>query len=260
MRQRIAITLISLGMLTAGSGFARRPAPEEETKKQDAVKRGADLEAKLAKAKRLLQNGRYAEAEEAYETIEKEAKASPAARVAIVLGKTDAQSGQGEYAEAIKELETLAASADLPATSRADIAARLADLLLNRGRWDEADARAKDALKADPDHLLGRWVEARLLDLRGELDKGVAACKWFVDHYNDKQAEIAKSAESLLLVGQAAERYYRATARGEELSSSLNDVINEIYEGALKADPNCWQAPWLEGRLFLSGYNERAAT
>ena len=23
--------------------------------------------------------------------------------------------------------------------------------------------------------------------------------------------------------------------------------------------PNCWQAPLLEGRLFLSGYNERAA-
>ena len=62
------------------------------------------------------------------------------------------------------------------------------------------------------------------------------------------------------MVGQAAERYYRATARGEELSDALNDVINEIYEGALRADPNCWQAPWLEGKLFLSGYNERAAT
>ena len=48
-------------------------------------------------------------------------------------------------------------------------------------------------------------------------------------------------------------------ARGDELSDSLNDVINEIYEGALRADPHCWQAPWLEGRLFLSGYNEAAA-
>ena len=36
-------------------------------------------------------------------------------------------------------------------------------------------------------------------------------------------------------------------------------MISEIYEGALRADPHCWQAPWLEGRLFLSGYNEAAA-
>ena len=44
------------------------------------------------------------------------------------------------------------------------------------------------------------------------------------------------------------------------MSDSLNDVINQVYEAALKADPQCWQAPWLEGRLFLSGYNESAAT
>ena len=71
--------------------------------------------------------------------------------------------------------------------------------------------------------------------------------------------ELAKDADALLIIGQAAERYYRAQARGEELSESLNDVINEIYEGALRADPKCWQAPWLEGRLFLSGYHEGAA-
>jgi tetratricopeptide (TPR) repeat protein len=260
MGQRIAIGLMSLGMLAAGSAFARRPDPAEPAETGRAAKTGADLEAGLAAAKRLLQNGRYAEAEEAYAALEKDAKGNASSRVAIVLGETDAQAGQGEYAKAIKGLEALAASADLPAANRADVLARLAELLLNRGRWDEADARAREALKADPDHLLGRWVEARLLDLRGDLDKGVLACKWFVDRYNEKQAEIARSAESLLLVGQAAERYYRAAARGEELSGALNDVINEIYEGALRADPNCWQAPWLEGRLFLSGYNERAAT
>ena len=47
----------------------------------------------------------------------------------------------------------------------------------------------------------------------------------------------------MLLVGQAAERYYRAKARGEELSESLNDVINEIYEGALRADPQLLAGP-----------------
>ncbi len=107
--------------------------------------------------------------------------------------------------------------------------------------------------------MQARWVEARLLDLRGELDKAVAACKWFVDRYNEKRPDIAKDAASMLLVGQAAERYYRASARGEELKDALNDVINDLYEGALRTDPNCWQAPWLQGRLFLSGYDERSA-
>ena len=102
-------------------------------------------------------------------------------------------------------------------------------------------------------------MEARLLELRGELAKAVTAWKWFVDRYNQKQAEIVKSAESLILVGQAAERYYRASARGQELSDSLNAVINDIYEAAARVDPNCWQGLLLQGRLFLSGYNERLA-
>ncbi len=66
----------------------------------------------------------------------------------------------------------------------------------------------------------------------------------------------SEDADALLLIGQAAERYAWATFRGEDLAEQLNDVINEIYEGALQADPHCWQAAWLEGRLFLNGYRE----
>ena len=140
-----------------------------------------------------------------------------------------------------------------------DLAARLADLLFDRGDWDGAKASVHQALKVDPDHLAARWVAARLLEARGKRDDVIPAWKWFVDRYNARHDEVTQNAQALLIVGQAAERYYRAVARGEELSDSLNDVINEIYEGAIKADPHCWQAPWLEGRLFLSGYNEAAA-
>ncbi len=260
MGHRTAIGLLTLGMLAAGSGFARRPLLADDEKAQGAPANASEPAARLAEAKRLLQNGRYAESEEACTNLEGEAKGTaPELKAAILLVKTNAQASQGEYAKAIKELEGLSALAGLPAPRKADVLARLAELHLDRGRWEEADSRAREALKIDPDHLLSRWIEVRLLDLHGELEKAVEGCKWFVDHYNDKQAELAKSAESLLLIGQAAERYYRATARGEELSSSLNDVINEIYEGAFRADPNCWQAPWLEGKLFLSGYNERSA-
>ncbi len=217
-------------------------------------------DAELKEARRLLHNGRYAEAEEAFTAVQAAASKrpgglTPAIKVALALGLAECQSSQGEYAKAIEILK--AAEAGDP--KNADLPARLSDLYLTRGDWDAAEAAMKRAEKIDPDHLAARWTEAQLLDLRGETEKAIVACKWFIDRYNERRAEIVRDAEALLLVGQASERYYRATARGDELSDSLNDVINEIYEMALRADRDCWRAPWLEGRLFLSGYNEAAA-
>jgi tetratricopeptide (TPR) repeat protein len=222
-------------------------------------KGGAEIKG-LDEARRLLQNGRYAEAEEAYAAAEAEARKAPGGvapplGLAVALGLAECRASQGEYGKAIKGLEELATKEP----KNADVAARLAELRFQRGDWEAADAAAKKALDASPDHLLGRWIAARLLEVRGKREESVQACKWFVEHYNHRPPDLARNALGLLLVGQAAERYYRATARGEELSDSLNDVINEIYEAALRADPNCWQAPWLEGKLFLSGYNERSA-
>lgn len=207
-------------------------------------------------ARRLLQNGRYAEAQDAYETLLKAENLSADDRARAVLGQADCLASQGKVAKAIEATAELAAQQP----KNADLAAKVADLAFSRGDWDRAAAAAKDALKADPNHLAAHWVEARLLEARGEHDQAIEAWKWFVDQYNQRQPEITKDAASLLIIGQASERYYRALARGDELSDALNDVINEIYEGALKADPHCWQAPWLEGRLFLSGYNEAAAS
>jgi tetratricopeptide (TPR) repeat protein len=216
---------------------------------------------KLEDAERLLRNGRYAEAEESLTALESEEKKQPgglkpALKVSLALDKAECQASQGEYGKAIAGLK--AAVADEPKNS--DLAAQLASIYLVRGDWEAAEAAMRQAAKLAPDHFLTRWVEGRLLELRGELAKAVVTWKWFVDRYNEKKADIVTNAPALVLVGQAAERYYRASARGEELADSLNDVINDIYEAALRVDPNCWQAPLLEGRLFLSGYNERSAT
>jgi cellulose synthase operon protein C len=221
---------------------------------------GEETSTRIKEAQRLLRNGRYAEAEEKLKAIRDEAKAapgrlSPEVRIAISLDEAECRASQGEYGKAIEGLK--AAETEHP--KNADLPARRADLLVLRGDWDAADGATKRALKLDANHLQARWVEARLLELRGEIEKSVVAWKWFVDRYNEKRAEIVASADALVLVGQAAERYYRASARGEQLADGLNDVINDIYEAALRADPNCWQAPMLEGRLFLSGYKERAA-
>jgi tetratricopeptide (TPR) repeat protein len=216
----------------------------------------ADEKATPDAARRLWQNGRYAEALEAYDALVKApGERTPADRVKIALGRADAMASQGEYEQAAEALEK--AVADQPQS--ADLRARLADLKFTRGDWEGAGADAAEAIKADPDHLPARWVEARLLEATGELDKAVEAWKWFVDRYNARRNEISKDADALLIVGQASERYYRAKARGEELKDSLVDVISELYEGAIRTDPHCWQAPWLEGRLFLSAYDESKA-
>lgn len=211
----------------------------------------------LDKARQLWQGGRYAEAQEAYEAFEKQAKddLAPALRVRLTLGQADCLASQGEYGKAIDLLARRAESQP----KEAGLWAKLADLKLTRGDWTGAEEASRKALEADADHLLGRWVAARLLEVQGKVDEAVNAWKWFVDRYNERHADLSRDAEAMLIVGQAAERYYRAVARGDELAEQLNDVINEIYEGALRADPRCWQAPWLEGRLFLSGYNEGAA-
>ena len=45
-----------------------------------------------------------------------------------------------------------------------------------------------------------RFVQARLLELKGDLEKSVDAFKWFVDRYNEKQAEIVTSADPAAVI------------------------------------------------------------
>jgi Tfp pilus assembly protein PilF len=211
----------------------------------------------LDEARRLWQNGRYPEAQERYEALLKEPeKLERDVWVKAVLGRADCLVSQGEILTAINEIAQAALAVEPP---NADLAARLAELRFSRGDWTGAERALGEALQADANHLAARWVAAQLLEARGQGDEAVQAWKWFIDQYNARQPAIKRDAAALLIVGQASERYYRAEARGEKLSDALNDVISEIYEGALQADPHCWQAPWLEARLFLSAYNEAAA-
>jgi tetratricopeptide (TPR) repeat protein len=205
----------------------------------------------LGDARKLLRTGKYAEAVEAFRAIE----GDEATEARAAAGLADALASQGEYGQAIEAL----GKAVEAQPANPDLLARLADLEYVRGDWDGAAAHAGEARRAKDDHLAARWVEARLLESRGERDEALKAWEWFLDYQNAHSREIRRDADALLIVGQAAERYFRAKARGEELGQSLSDVINTIYEAALAADPDCWQAAWLEGRLFLSGYRERDA-
>ncbi len=200
-------------------------------------------------ARTLWKTGKYAEAQEAYEALAKAADLKPAAKETIALGLADCLLSQGQPDRALATLKAV----NPPS---ADVHARIADVLFHRGGWDGAAASAKAARAIKDDHLLARWVEARLLEAQGKLAADGADWKWFIDYQNGHNDTLAKDPLGLLIVGQAAERYYRANATGQQLGEGLNDVINAVYETALKVDPDCWQAHWLEGKLFLSGYQE----
>src|SRR5438270_96303 len=77
-------------------------------------------------ARRLLQNGRYAEAQEAYEAALKKDDLAPAARARAVLGLAESLAGQGEVDKALGAV--IALGKEQP--ENADLAARAADLKL----------------------------------------------------------------------------------------------------------------------------------
>ena len=215
----------------------------------------AQVGKEVTQARDLWKTGKYAEAIEAYDLLAKKPDLTPETRDAIALGRADCLDSTGEPDQAMTVLKTVAEAPDNKADN-ADVWARLADLQFSKGQWEAAEASFRRALKVKPTNLLARWVEARLLEARGEFAKAEAAYRWFVDYQADNTDALAKDAPGLLIVGQAAEKYIRSQFRDDELSEELNKVINNVYEVALKTDPDCWQAHWLEGKLFLSGYQE----
>jgi cellulose synthase operon protein C len=89
----------------------------------------------LDAARRLWQNGRYAEAQEAYEAIAKgPGELTPAVRASIALGRADCLASQGEPDKAIEDLQK--AVDEQP--EHPGLRARLADLQLARGDWEGA--------------------------------------------------------------------------------------------------------------------------
>ena len=140
-------------VIAAAIAVAQAPAPAP--KAQEKAPAAAASDQALKDAQRLLQNGRYAEAEEALSAILTEAKKeparlTPARKGAVVLGLVECAASQGEHGKAIERLK--AAEAEEP--KNAGLPARLAELYLTRGDWEAAEAAMRRAEAIDPDHLL----------------------------------------------------------------------------------------------------------
>ncbi|MEX0712577.1 MAG: tetratricopeptide repeat protein, partial [Pirellulales bacterium] len=206
-----------------------------------AAAQNADQE--LAKARRLLSTGKYAEAEEAYQAL---AAAEP---VAAALGAAECLVSTGKLEEAAAMLAT--SIGEHP--EAAPLHAAAAQLAFDRGDYEAARHAVEAALAIDAELLAARWIQAELWRTAGELDKADQACKWFVDYYNTH--EVA-SAESLRWIGLAAAQF----ARWNRLSDQFAFFVNELYPDALELDEEYWPAHYESGLLFLEKYNQADAS
>ena len=194
-----------------------------------------------------LQRGNYAEALAGYDELAKE-------KLPLAFaGQAACYRAQGEYAKARAALD-----AGLKAVpGDPDLLAHRADLLFALGKWDDATKDAAAALKARPDHVLARWVRARVLRDGGDLAAADTAMRWFVKTYTDAAAsekEITDS-EALLIVARAGVE--NATTHNKP--QQFKFILTEVLRDALKHDPDCWQAEYLSGRLFLDKHNRADA-
>ncbi|MFO0800778.1 MAG: tetratricopeptide repeat protein [Gemmataceae bacterium] len=197
----------------------------------------------LAEPRQRLHRGNYEEARAGFAAAAKDH--APAA----AIGTARAWRAEGEYAKALDALKDAAGNPDL-------LAAR-ADLLFSLGKWDDALADAAAALAKQPDHVLARWVKARLLRDKGDVPAADAEVKWFVRLYSD--AENADrpitDPDTLLIVGQAGVE----NATWNNRPQQFQFVLNEVYKDAKKHDPDCWEAEYLAGSLLLEKHNRAQA-
>jgi tetratricopeptide (TPR) repeat protein len=203
----------------------------------------------LAQARQTWLKGNYAEAQEVYAALAKDAKL----RGPASIGLSKALVSEGEYDKALGVVD--AALKDLP--QNIDLLARRAELLYERGRWDDAAKTAQKVVDQQEDHLLARFVLALLERDRGNLAKADDDFRWFVRTYTQRanaDKEISDPDE-LHLIGLAAAEY----ARYHHLSDQFDFLVNELYPDALKKDKLFWQAAYETGRIFQEKYNKGAA-
>lgn len=192
----------------------------------------------LPAATRLLQEGKYAEAQEAFEKLDD----SQAVERAVGIARSQEATGDRDKATAALNE---AAKAQPKAAA---LPAELARLALARGDDKAADELADKALQLDAKQVLAQWVRAEVACSRGKRDEANAAYEALVNRFNDGDIE---KVEDLLIVGRAAAQF----ARWNRLSDQFGFLVNEFYPDLIAKDPTCWQAHYAAGRLFAEKYN-----
>ncbi|NNF38790.1 MAG: tetratricopeptide repeat protein [Gemmatimonadetes bacterium] len=187
----------------------------------------------LTAARQALHEGRYADAERLAEA----GGSAPAAlglraRILIETGRADAT---------VRLLGGAAGPAPSPALER-----WLGEALLDRGRWDDAEAAfRRSETGAAADRLRARLRRGEVLLLRGRNDEAFELFNTFIDEYNSGRR---LTADDLMAVGTAVSYLGRRTP------VLFQDALKAFDEAVVLApgDPR----PLVSiGNLFLAKYN-----
>ena len=189
-------------------------------------------------AQRLLLQGRYEEALEAYEALQDE---QPVA-AALGLAAGYQQTGRRQQAEAVLQ----AACQSHP--ENADLAAELALLAWQRGDREQARERADTAIRLNDRQLAARWVSAELHRVAGRLDEARRGYEWLIDDFTHHDHF---TAAELRWIGLAVAQ----SARWSRNSDQFRLLVSSLYPAALAQDPNYWPARLDMALLFLEKYN-----
>lgn len=206
-------------------------------------------EASLKEARERWLRGNYEEARETYLEAGKDARQ----RDAAAIGVSRCYQSIGEYEKALEAID--AALKD--SAKNADLHARRAELLHLRGKWEDAEKAADEAVKLRSECFLARWVLAQIYRDRGDMAKADKACRWFVRTYTDRSDadKDITDPDELLLVGLAGAE----NARWNKLSDQFEFILNDVYNDAFKRDAAFWPAKYQAGVLLLEKYNRADA-
>jgi tetratricopeptide (TPR) repeat protein len=228
-RLRACLLLPCLVALTGTAGGEPAEKPEAVT---------------AAEARERWLRGNYEETRADCEALAKDPKQRPAAAVTL----SRALQSQGHHDQALAAVESALAGAP----GDVNLLARKADLLYFRGRWDEALTAAEAALAADKNNFPAHWTRLRVWRDRGDLVKAGDEARWFVRTYNDTDVT---DPERLLLVGLASAEH----ARWHNLADQFQEIIDDLFDEAVKKDKSFWPAEYEAGMLLLEKYNRDKA-
>jgi Flp pilus assembly protein TadD len=194
-------------------------------------------------ARKLLLEGKYAEALEAFQALDAD---DP---VVSAWGVARCQESSGDREAAAKTLATAAGKQPDSPTLQSE----LARLALARGDYNTVETYVATALKLNPDDVLAHWVRAELRSTAGKLDEANSDYQWLVQYYNDHDVN---DADTLHWIGLGAGQF----ARWNRLSDQFSFLVNDFYTDLLTAEPAFWRAHYEAGRLFAEKYNEADAS
>jgi tetratricopeptide (TPR) repeat protein len=202
-------------------------------------------DASLKSARQRLLRGNIEEAIAQYQQLAEDAKNKAAA----ATGLSRCYEARGEYDKALAAVED-ALKAD---NKHLDLLSRRAELLYVRGRWDDAEKAAESALAVDKQSVRARWVRVQVWRDRGEVARVRPELPWFTRLYNETEI---KDPDDLYTLGLAVSEYTRWK---KGLADQFQDILTELYGGALRLDKDFWPAEYQAGRLLLEKYNRPEA-